>query len=147
MSMHVEVVEIPSVPFGRDGDPRTVDAEYYREAARNIRFQAVSGNAFAGSNLTETVAKLCIAAAEALELPAMQTFVAKHQCEWPEGRDCICDTQKSPETWGWQLRPPTFCGAISPKLGLFCDRVPGHDGRHVELWVGSWSSSSGDGRG
>lgn len=64
---HIAVVSIPRVPFGPEGAPRTVDARYYRDAARNIRSQAERGNGFAGSNLTESVARLCDAAADALE--------------------------------------------------------------------------------
>lgn len=75
MSPHVEVVEIPFVPFPPEGDPRTVDAMFYREAARNIRYAARGGaSVIGGSNLTETVAALCVAAAEALERPVFQTF-------------------------------------------------------------------------
>lgn len=67
---HTLIVAIPSVPYGPAGTPvREADADYYRAAARNIRHQKAQGNAFAGSNLTETVAKLCEAAAEALEAP------------------------------------------------------------------------------
>lgn len=62
-------VSVPSVPHGPEGVPVTwADADYYRSAARNIRYAAQHGRSFAGSNLTETVAKLCEAAAEALEL-------------------------------------------------------------------------------
>lgn len=64
-------VKIPHVPFGPKGVPQIeADANYYREAARNIRFHAERGTGvakFAGSNLTEAVARLCEAAAEALE--------------------------------------------------------------------------------
>ncbi|WP_144719264.1 hypothetical protein [Agrococcus jejuensis] len=60
-------VVIPSVPFGPIGVPHArADANYYRLAARNIRSAAARGGGFAGSNLTETVARLCEAAAEAL---------------------------------------------------------------------------------
>lgn len=68
MAEHVVTVKVPTVPFGPKGIPaREADADYYRAAARNIRFQASRGNAFAGSNLTETVARLCDAVAEVLE--------------------------------------------------------------------------------
>lgn len=61
-------VAVPSVPFGPTGVPvREADADYYRAAARNIRHHKALGNAFAGSNLTETVARLCEAAADALD--------------------------------------------------------------------------------
>lgn len=59
---------IPSVPHGPLGVPAdAADADYFRSAARNIRAQAQRGNAFSGSNVTETVAKLCDAAAAALD--------------------------------------------------------------------------------
>jgi len=65
---HTRVVGIPSVPFGPQGvEVVKADADYYRAAARNIRSMARRGESFTGSNLTETVAKLCEAAAEALE--------------------------------------------------------------------------------
>ncbi len=60
-------VTVPSVPYGPAGVQRDVaDADYYRAAARSIRSQAMRGEAFSGSNVTETVALLCEAAAEAL---------------------------------------------------------------------------------
>jgi hypothetical protein len=65
---HTLTVAVPSVPYGPKGVPvEKADAGYYQAAARNIRYAAEHGNSFAGSNLTETVAKLCEAAAEALE--------------------------------------------------------------------------------
>lgn len=74
MAEHVEIVAIPRVPHGPEGiDPRKADADYYREAARNIRFQFPKSR-FAGSNLTEAVARLCEAAAKALDRPPFQTF-------------------------------------------------------------------------
>lgn len=66
-SPHVLTVNVPSIPYGPQGvSVERADADYYRAAARNIRHHAQRGNAFAGSNLTETVAKPCEAAAEAL---------------------------------------------------------------------------------
>lgn len=65
---HAVVVFVPSVPHGPEGvDAREADADYYREAARNIRFQAERGNAFSGSNVTEAVAQLCEAVARSLD--------------------------------------------------------------------------------
>lgn len=65
---HHLMVAIPSIPYGPVGIPEAAaDADYYRAAARNIRHAKAQGNAFAGSNLTESVAKLCEAAAEALD--------------------------------------------------------------------------------
>lgn len=65
---HERAVAIPGVMYGPLGiEPAKADADYYRAAARNIRYHKERGNAFAGSNLTEAVAKLCEAAAEALE--------------------------------------------------------------------------------
>jgi len=67
MAEHIITVAVPSVPFGPEGVPVTKrDAKYYREAARNIRFHASRGRAFSGSNVTETVAKLCDAVADSL---------------------------------------------------------------------------------
>ena len=64
---HTLTVSVPSVPYGPKGVPsEQADAAYYRSAARNIRYRASRGNSFAGSNLTETVAKLCDLVAEAL---------------------------------------------------------------------------------
>ncbi|PPF39949.1 hypothetical protein [Pseudoclavibacter sp. AY1H1] len=58
---------VPSVPFPPAGTTEnSADADYYRSAAESIRFQASRGNAFAGSNVTETVAKLCDAVADSL---------------------------------------------------------------------------------
>ncbi|PPF56074.1 hypothetical protein C5B94_03905 [Clavibacter michiganensis] len=63
---HTITVAVPSVPYGPDLPARQRDADYYRSAARSIRTRAQRGQAFAGSNVTETVAKLCDAAADAL---------------------------------------------------------------------------------
>lgn len=61
-------VDVPSVPFGPLGvPPHEADSAYYRNAARNIRSAWSRGTEFACSNLTETVARLCEAAAEAIE--------------------------------------------------------------------------------
>lgn len=65
---HVLTVAIPSIPYGPILVPvREADADYYRAAAKNIRHQKAQSNAFAGSNLTEAVARLCEATAEALD--------------------------------------------------------------------------------
>ena len=65
---HILTVEVPTVPFGPENIPVVDrDATYYREAAKNIRYQAMQDNRFAGSNVTETVARLCIAVAKSLE--------------------------------------------------------------------------------
>lgn len=67
---HVLTVTVPSVPYGPEGVPvEQADADYYRAAARNIRRAKQRGNSFAGSNLTETVAKLCDAVADSLANP------------------------------------------------------------------------------
>lgn len=49
------------------------DADYYRSAARNLRYHFSKGNKVMGSNLTETVALLCESAADALESKAQGT--------------------------------------------------------------------------
>lgn len=68
MVTHQVQVTVPSVPFGPEGvEPRVADASYFRSAARNIRFHKQRGQSFSGSNVTETVAALCEAAADALE--------------------------------------------------------------------------------
>lgn len=60
-------VNVPRIPFAPHGDPDSVDADYYREGARNIRFNAGLGkSSIGGSNLTEVVAALCDAVADAL---------------------------------------------------------------------------------
>lgn len=65
--MHTVTVQIPCVPHGPDGvAPKLADAGYYEEAARNIRHAAGRGQLFAGSNLTESVARLCESVALAL---------------------------------------------------------------------------------
>lgn len=65
---HVRTIEIPSIPAGPVGVPAEhADAAYYRDAAASIRWHFHYGTSFAGSNLTETVAKLCETAAQALE--------------------------------------------------------------------------------
>jgi hypothetical protein len=62
------LVNVPHPPFGPKGMPENLeDADYYRNAARNIRHQANVGVSFAGPNVTEAVAKLCDNAAEALD--------------------------------------------------------------------------------
>jgi hypothetical protein len=62
------LVNVPHIPFGPNGMPGNFpDADYYRSAARVIRHQANVGGSFAGSNLTEAVAKLCDNAADALD--------------------------------------------------------------------------------
>jgi hypothetical protein len=62
------LVHVPHIPFGPNGMPGNFpDAVYYRSAARVIRHQANVGVSFAGSNLTEAVAKLCDNAADALD--------------------------------------------------------------------------------
>lgn len=67
MAKHVIVVGVPSMPYGPEGvDPAERDRRYYLEAARNIRYQADRGNGFSGSNVTETVARLCEAVARSL---------------------------------------------------------------------------------
>jgi hypothetical protein len=65
----VEVlVTVPHIPFGPKGMPENLaEADYYRSAARNIRYQANVGEPFAGPNVTEAVAKLCDNAADALD--------------------------------------------------------------------------------
>ncbi|MFF9565749.1 hypothetical protein ACF1AJ_20540 [Leifsonia sp. NPDC014704] len=71
MSSHTLSIEVPSVPYGPHHVATLVaDADYYRAAAKNIRHQAARGEAFAGSNLTETVAKLCDEVAAQLEAAA-----------------------------------------------------------------------------
>lgn len=60
-------VNVPRIPFAPPGNPDSVDADYYREGARNIRFNAGLGkSSIGGSNLTETVAALCESVADAL---------------------------------------------------------------------------------
>lgn len=67
MAEHIRTVVIPSVPHGPKGVALAqADADYYREAALRIRSQFPKSR-FAGSNLTETVARLCEAAAVALD--------------------------------------------------------------------------------
>jgi hypothetical protein len=62
------LVHVPHILFGEKGMPENLeDADYYRSAARSIRHQANVGQAFAGSKVTEAVAKLCDNAAEALD--------------------------------------------------------------------------------
>ena len=64
---HALMINIPSVPYGPRGvQVEKADADYYRAAARNIRHAQQSGHSFAGSNLTETVAKLCDSVADEL---------------------------------------------------------------------------------
>lgn len=74
MTTHTITVDVPSVPYGPKHVATTVaDADYYRSAANHIRSAAARGEAFAGSNLTETVAKLCDEVADklsALPVPA-----------------------------------------------------------------------------
>lgn len=55
--LHVNVPSIPNAP--KHVTQRAADADYYRAAARSIRHQASNGHAFAGSNVTEAVARLC----------------------------------------------------------------------------------------
>jgi hypothetical protein len=70
------LVSIPHVPHGPQGVAQDeADADYYRKAAENIRYHKVHGHAFAGSNVTEAVAKLCEAAADALSKPRTVTTV------------------------------------------------------------------------
>lgn len=70
MTNHRVLLDVPSVPYGpRHVTPSEADADYYRAAAAHIRSQARRGEAFAGSNLTESVARLCEAASAALERP------------------------------------------------------------------------------
>lgn len=65
---HELEVAVPMVPYGPDGIPQAeADARYYRLAARNIRHRVRRGDVFAGSNLSESVARLCAAAADALD--------------------------------------------------------------------------------
>lgn len=60
-------VKVPPIPFGPEGVPADLaNARYYRSAAKNIRYHASRGRSFSGSNLTEAVARLCDAAADAL---------------------------------------------------------------------------------
>jgi hypothetical protein len=62
------LVHVPHIPFGPKGMPENLaDADYYRSAAREIRHQANVGQAFAGPNVTEAVAKLCDNVADALD--------------------------------------------------------------------------------
>ena len=64
---HAVAINVPSVPYGPKGiSAEKADAGYYRSAARTIRHAAQRGQSFAGSNLTETVAKLCDSVADAL---------------------------------------------------------------------------------
>lgn len=66
-------VVIPKVPYGPLGVPQDqADADYYLSAAENIRYHQSRGNSFAGSNLTEAVARLCEAVAAALGLTTGQ---------------------------------------------------------------------------
>ena len=69
----VLLVDVPRVPYGPAGLSETqADADYYRAAARNIRHQAERGNPFAGSNVTEAVARLCENVATALNEKAQE---------------------------------------------------------------------------
>jgi hypothetical protein len=66
---HKVTITVPSIP----GSSETVpvgkrDADYYREAAVDIRYQAAKGELAMGRTMAENVAKLCEAAADALEL-------------------------------------------------------------------------------
>lgn len=70
MSSTERTIKIPTVPGGpKHLTPAQSDAMYYREAAANIRwnFRHAKNEGFAGSNVTEAVARLCEAAAEALD--------------------------------------------------------------------------------
>lgn len=60
-------VAVPAVPYGPAGVPADrANAGYYRSAAKNIRYHASRGRSLMGSNLTEAVARLCDATADAL---------------------------------------------------------------------------------
>lgn len=60
-------VDVPPIPFGPEGVPEDkANAGYYRAAAKNIRYHASRGRSVMGSNLTEAVARLCDATADAL---------------------------------------------------------------------------------
>lgn len=60
-------VDVPPIPFGPKGVPYDkANAGYYRSAAKNIRYHARRGRSVMGSNLTEAVARLCDATADAL---------------------------------------------------------------------------------
>lgn len=62
------LVAIPTVPHGVEYMPvDQADAGYYRSAAANIRAYKKRGLKFSGSNVTEAIARLCEAAADALE--------------------------------------------------------------------------------
>jgi hypothetical protein len=61
------LVNVPHIVFGFGVQGNLADADYYRSAAREIRHQANVGQPFAGSLVTEAVAKLCDNAAEALD--------------------------------------------------------------------------------
>jgi len=88
----LNAVAVPVIPFGPEGVPRNVrDAKYYHQAARNIRYHASRGNSFAGSNLTESVAKLCDAAADALESVTAPTKPPVHNHGPAEGRGLDCN--------------------------------------------------------
>jgi hypothetical protein len=64
---HTLTVNVPSIPYGPDLPVHERDADYYRHAAQGIRHMTRGGHGkFAGSNLTEAVAQLCDAAADAL---------------------------------------------------------------------------------
>lgn len=68
MTDRIVSVSVPTVPHGPVGVPVDVsDADYYRNAARAIRYQSQRSNSFAGQNVTETVAQLCLNVADALD--------------------------------------------------------------------------------
>lgn len=70
MTSHERTIKIPTVFGGpKHLTPEESDAMYYREAAASIRWnwRHAKNKGFAGSNLTEAVARLCEAAAESLD--------------------------------------------------------------------------------
>jgi hypothetical protein len=62
-------ITVPSIPGSSTAVPvGKRDADYYREAAADMRYQAAKGELAMGRTMAENVAQLCEAAAAALEL-------------------------------------------------------------------------------
>lgn len=131
-------MEVPSIPYGPVGIPALeADGQYYRGAAANIRHQMRQNNAFAATNLTEAVAKLCdlvaveLFATVALNPNASHTVTVRvpHISLAPNGGDPIEPTgdnyRDAATRIRWQAeRGRAFAGSnLTEAVAKLCDLV------------------------
>lgn len=90
MSNLTFTVKVPTIPVTPEGmEPTARDVKQYRDAAKKIRSNAARGNDISGSILTEAVAALCDAAADALEAYVVSSAQNPSKFAWATGASAL----------------------------------------------------------